>query len=108
MNETIVKIFSSKRFRLTLGDSKKTVPKAIQEGWLPPCDLIFVDGGHVYDVAKSDLVHFVSHSSPESVVFFDDWPTLWGKSFGIVWDEVLLPGMLVKNEQLNVNEVNYL
>lgn len=55
------------RFKLILGDSQETLP-AFYPG-MAPFDFVFVDGGHDYDVAFSDLVNVAPHSK---IVVIDD------------------------------------
>lgn len=80
------------RIEVHFGNSMKTVPEAKANGILPLCDLIFVDGGHTYPVAKADLFNFGIHSNRENVVIFDDHPTGWSGSFGKAWEELLVKG----------------
>lgn len=88
----VLKDMFKERIEVHFGDSTKTVPENKANGVLPLCDLIFVDGGHIYPVAKADLLNFGTHSNPENVVIFDDYPTGWGASFGKAWEELLVRG----------------
>lgn len=108
MNQTLVDIFSSDRLILTLGSSDKTIPQALYDGVMPLCDLIYVDGGHVYNVAKSDIVYLASHASPESIIVFDDYPTTKGMEFGKAWEEAILPEKLQIGETLDVEKVVFI
>lgn len=49
------------RHEIVLGDSTKTLPDAIEQGGVHRdmlCDLAFVDGGHMYEVALADIRNF--------------------------------------------------
>ena len=63
------------RFSLTCGDSTKTLP--LMTNLINKCDLVIVDGGHSYDVAKADLVNFKTLANPDHhIVVLDDNPGL--------------------------------
>mmetsp|Transcript_60287 Transcript_60287/g.113758 ORF Transcript_60287/g.113758 Transcript_60287/m.113758 type:complete len:271 (-) Transcript_60287:49-861(-) len=49
--------FGKERLTLTVGDSTKTIPAAIQAGNVS-CDVAFVDGGHSFEVASADIKNF--------------------------------------------------
>ena len=55
------------RHNLILGDSCKTV-KSLSGQF----DLIFIDGGHTYDIAKSDLINCKKFAHPDTIVLMDD------------------------------------
>ena len=55
------------RHTLILGDSRKTV-KNLSGSF----DLIFIDGGHTYDIAKSDLINCKKLADKDTVVLMDD------------------------------------
>ena len=61
------------RVDLQLGDSKQTLP-AYRRKYpeAPPCDLWFVDGGHDFETASSDLQHAIAMSSEKTVIIMDD------------------------------------
>lgn len=56
------------RHKLVIGDSRKT----IKELPLEVFDLIFIDGGHDYDIAKSDLYNCKSFSNENTIILMDD------------------------------------
>ncbi len=67
------------RHTLILGDSRITIPKFIDQKLGLLFDIIFVDGGHDYDVAYSDLenCYFLSHMNTiiicDDVLYNKDW-----------------------------------
>lgn len=83
------------RFFIHFGDSTKTIPEFIRNNSGFQCDLMFVDGGHVYPVALADIKNFAKIANlKENIISFDDYPTDWGKSFGKAWDDVIKQGIL--------------
>ncbi|ESO04332.1 hypothetical protein HELRODRAFT_191761 [Helobdella robusta] len=86
----MVKALHKPAKKMIFGDSVTEVPKAIASNNFPLCDLIFVDGGHTYSVAREDILNFARHSSPDAIIIFDDYPTDWGQPFGEAWEEMLI------------------
>jgi predicted O-methyltransferase YrrM len=67
------------RHTLVLGDSTKTIPSYIAENKGKVFDLIFIDGGHDYHIAKADLHNCFSLSHKNTTVIMDD--TTYTKGF---------------------------
>ena len=62
------------RLTMIYGDSTRTVPIFAQLG--TKCDIVVIDGGHTYDVAKSDLYNMkVLANKQHHIVIFDDYPS---------------------------------
>jgi Methyltransferase domain len=79
------------RFFVHFGDSTKTVPEFIRSNPEYRCDLLYVDGGHTYDVALADMMNFASVANVENgaIMVFDDYPsTLFNLVFGTAWEDV--------------------
>lgn len=78
------KIFIDKYFpnrhKIILGDSKITIPKHNNI-----YDLIFIDGGHDYNTALSDLLNCKKLSNKNTIVIMDDYIT--NKSMILNWNE---------------------
>jgi len=55
------------RHTLILGDSRETVPQCKDT-----FDLLFIDGGHEYDIAKEDLKNCIPLAKPEAIFIMDD------------------------------------
>ena len=78
------------RFFVHFGDSTKTVPEFIRSNPDYRCDLLYVDGGHTYDVALADIMNFASVANVENgaVIVFDDYPsTMFDLAFGVAWED---------------------
>jgi len=81
------------RHTLILGDSVKTVLKYKQDNPTKQFDLIFIDGGHTYAVAKMDLLRTSSLAHKDTIVIVDDitehpgWSTGWTLEPTQVWTE---------------------
>lgn len=60
------------RHELILGNSLTTVPQYITSHPDKKFDLIFIDGGHTYDVAKSDIINCKNLAHKDTIVIMDD------------------------------------
>ena len=84
------------RHELLLGDSTETVPAYAKAHPDKRFDLIFVDGGHDYAIAKADLLNFRAMSHANTIVVIDDltpwW--VWGQGPTEVWHEAIREGWL--------------
>lgn len=84
------------RHELILGDSMQTVPEFIAaNGANTKFDVIFIDGGHTYDLAKADLTNCKNLAHPNTIVILDDtmYTPGWEREYTIgptrVWEEAL-------------------
>jgi predicted O-methyltransferase YrrM len=57
------------RHTLILGDSTKTIPKYASSA---PFDVIFIDGGHAYEVARDDLENCRRLGHSQTLLLMDD------------------------------------
>jgi predicted O-methyltransferase YrrM len=71
------------RHTLILGDSTKTLPKYIDENPAKTFDVIFIDGGHEYIVAKSDLENSRKLAHKDTIIVIDD--TIYTKGMEAEW-----------------------
>ena len=60
------------RHTLIFGDSNKTVPKFAENNTNIKFDLIFIDGGHDYDVAYNDLINCRKLANENTFIIMDD------------------------------------
>ena len=81
------------RHTLIVGDSTKTVPQFKLDNPNKRFDVIFIDGGHTYNVAKPDIVHSSGLSHSDTIVIVDDvmyvsgWEAGWTVAPTKAWDE---------------------
>jgi predicted O-methyltransferase YrrM len=90
------------RHTLILGDSTITIPKYIENNKDKKYDLIFIDGGHAYEIAKSDLENCFHLSHSETIVILDDtiYTPEWVESHTVgpskIWEEYLQEKKIVE------------
>ena len=88
------------RHTLVQGNSVSTVPAFSRLNTSLRFDLIFIDGGHAYDVAKSDLLNMRSLATRDTIVVMDDI-TPW-KPCGIgptrAWLEAVGEGLITHHQ----------
>lgn len=96
------------RHTLILGDSRITIPTFIDENKGTTFDIIFIDGGHEYDIANSDLKNCFSLANKDTIVILDDtmFTTDWvgGHTIGptATWTE-----HLQENKIIELNRKDY-
>jgi predicted O-methyltransferase YrrM len=92
------------RHTLILGDSRQTIPEYIENNKDTKFDFIFVDGGHIYEIAKSDVDNCFHLSHDDTIVAVDDvvFTREWEQEYTIgptrTWIEYL--------RQHKINEIN--
>jgi Methyltransferase domain len=88
------------RHTLICGDSTKTVPDYKAKNPDLYFDLVFIDGGHEYDVAKADILNMKPFCTAQSAVIIDDltpWLS-WGEGPHRAWTEVIQQGLVRQEE----------
>lgn len=96
------------RHTLILGDSKKTIPNYIIKNPNTKFDVIFIDGGHDYKTAKSDMENCFHLAHSDTIVILDDtmftkdWIKAWTIGPTRTWTE-----FLQKNKIIELNRKDY-
>lgn len=80
-NELIATQFPGKH-ELIIGNSIETL-QGVSTKISERCDMIFIDGGHTFDVAQSDIANFQSVAKPGALLVVDDCMYHRGDEVGI-------------------------
>lgn len=71
------------RHTLILGDSIETLPKFIEKNKDKKYDIIFIDGGHEYEIANQDIENSFNLSHKDTIIIVDD--TIFRKNWEKSW-----------------------
>jgi len=89
------------RHELVIGDSRTTVPQyAEADGGR--FDLVFVDGGHEYEIAAADVANARALAKPGGLIVVDDlvpWYP-WGEGPHLAWTEAVADGLITPIESV--------
>ena len=97
---TLKRQFPLRDFNVIWGDSRTTVPAFTATYTGAKFDVIIVDGGHTYDVARADVLNMRALSHAGTVLIVDD--TICGEHFCVdkVLDDLALEGVLQVTERI--------
>lgn len=86
------------RHTLILGDSLTTVPEYTDAHPGETFDLVFIDGGHTYEVAAADIRNMARLADGDTVLVIDDLlpHKLWGEGVIRAWDEAIETGVVAQ------------
>ena len=96
-----IDLFYPGRHTLVVGNSLESLPN-LNKRFQPVFDLIFIDGGHSYEVAKQDLENSKKLSHSETIVVMDDTyrsqtgSMEWNEGPNKAWSENIERGHLVE------------
>lgn len=91
------------RHTLIAGDSTRTVPEFKRQNPDLKFDLVFIDGGHEFEVAQADIKNMLELSHSKTAVIIDDltpW-NRWGKGPTKAWSEAIREGVIQQDELFN-------
>jgi predicted O-methyltransferase YrrM len=86
------------RHLLVRGDSRETVPAYAEANPDARFDIIFIDGGHWYDVARADLTNLRALAAETATVVMDDlmpWE-FWGEGPARAWADAVGDGLVLQ------------
>lgn len=84
------------RHELVPGDSRQTVPAYADANPDARFDLVYIDGGHTYELASADIANCMRLSTPSTVVLMDDvQPEYeWGEGPARAWSDAVASGLV--------------
>jgi predicted O-methyltransferase YrrM len=90
------------RHTLILGDSRNTIPVYLKNNNHIKFDIIFIDGGHDYEIAKADMENCFHLAHKDTIVILDDtiftkdWEQSWTIGPTRTWKEHLQQNKIVE------------
>lgn len=100
------------RHTLILGDSTETLPEYIARNPEKKFDLLFIDGGHDYEVAKADMENCLKLAHSDSIIVMDDtiYVPMWEKDYSKgptqVWKEFCKNGTISDDVRITLDSYN--
>lgn len=90
------------RHTLILGDSRETIPYYLKNNKDIKFDFIFIDGGHEYEIAKTDMKNCFHLAHKDTIVALDDtmFTKKWEQHYTVgptkVWTEYLQENKIIE------------
>jgi hypothetical protein len=96
MTSDLVDSYFPERHELVLGDSRLTIPAFAKANPKRLFDLIYIDGGHDFDVAQADLRNCQLLAAARTIVIMDDLNphSAWGVGPVRAWAECQEDGLV--------------
>jgi predicted O-methyltransferase YrrM len=100
------------RHALFIGDSTQTLPLYIEANPDKKFDLLFIDGGHDYEVAKADMENCLKLAHSDSIIIMDDtiYVPMWEKDYSKgptkVWQEFAATGTIKDDVRITLDSYN--
>lgn len=98
------------RHSLVIGDSQMTIPEYHKKFPNKKFDLIYIDGGHEYDICKNDLMNCYQMAHENTILIMDDimykneWDKFWTSGPTKVWVETLEKGITFELQSFSFGE----
>ena len=96
------------RHTLIIGNSTKTIPNYFKNNKDTKFDFIFIDGGHSYEIAKTDLENCFHLAHKDTIVCIDDtmFTKEWIKDYSIGPTQAWIK-QLQENKIIEINKKDY-
>jgi predicted O-methyltransferase YrrM len=95
------------RHLLIIGDSTETLPAVIKTTDTK-YDVIFIDGGHTYEIAYSDLINCKHLAHKDTIVIMDDVTNAGNESYNKgpskAWKDCIAQNIVVESDHFEFNQ----